>query len=109
VAGDYIFVLSTGNVLMGIDRADGRIKWVQQLPQYEDEKHKEDPILWRGPVLAGGKLWLAGTQGKLLSVDPQSGAVAWTLDIPEDVAVAPVVANGVMYLVTKDATLYSFK
>ncbi len=109
VAGDYVFVLSTVNTLAAVSRADGRVKWAQALPQYEDEATKKKPVIWHGPVLAGGKLWLAGEHGVMLGVNPQTGVVETTLEIPKEVVETPIIAGGAMYLVTADAQVYAYK
>src|SRR5438067_810108 len=55
VAGDYIFALSNDNELIGLTRNDGKIRWVRQLPSYQNEKKKRDPMIWAGPVLGSDR------------------------------------------------------
>ena len=56
VAGDYIYVLANDNELVCLTRNEGKVRWVQQLPQYDDPEKRKDPILWAGPVLGGDRL-----------------------------------------------------
>ena len=109
VAGDYVFVLTTSDALLALSRIDGRIKWIQQLQQYEDEEEKRQPLSWRGPVLAGGHLWVVGRHGVMLSINPETGATVKQYDVPDEVVLAPIVGNGTLYLLTRDATLYAYK
>jgi outer membrane protein assembly factor BamB len=70
VAGDYIYLVTTDSVLLCITRAEGRIRWARSVPRYENPKKQEDLITWAGPILAGDRLILAGSNGRLLSISP---------------------------------------
>src|SRR5690606_23931816 len=61
VAGDFIYVLSNGGELICLARSNGAVRWVRQLQRYKDEKDREDPIFWSGPVLAGDRLLVGGS------------------------------------------------
>ena len=68
VAGDYVYILSNNNELLCLTRNEGKVRWVRQLPSYEDEKAKEDPIEWAGPVLGSDRLiLLSSTAGRFRS------------------------------------------
>src|ERR1700722_3909556 len=54
--GDFIFLLANDNDIVCLTRNDGKVRWSQPLPHYENEKKKEDPIHWAGPVLGGNQL-----------------------------------------------------
>lgn len=105
-AGDFIYMISSESELVCLYRADGRIKWIKQLQRYEDEKKHKNPYFWMGPVMAGGQLLVAGVNGQMLAISPNDGSIANTIDIPENITGAPVIAGGRMYLVTKDARLH---
>lgn len=109
VAGNYIFVLSNDSELVCMSRRDGGIYWVRALPRYEDEKDKEDPIVWSGPILAGDRLILAGSHGAVLSVSPYTGRILGTEDMPDGIPVAPVAANGSVYFLSNDAELLAYR
>jgi len=109
VAGDALFVLSRSQELFGLNRADGRIKWTTQLQAFEDEESKKHPIHWKGPVLAGGKLWVLNADGAMHAIDPQTGAIEKTLDIPSGIVEVPVVAGKTMFLLDKDASIHALK
>jgi outer membrane protein assembly factor BamB len=96
VAGDALFVVDVTGKLVALSRKDGKIKWVTALPDSGD---------WSGPVLAGGRLWLASSKGLLVSVDATSGNVASQSDLGAPVLITPVVANGRLYVLTDKASL----
>lgn len=96
IAGDTIYVVDTGGQVMAVTRADGKIQWTAKLP---------GAATWSGPLLAGGKLWLTSSKGALISVDAMTGRAEATQDMGAPIYIAPVVANGRMYVLTDKARL----
>ncbi len=96
VAGDTLFVVDMTGKLAAINRKDGKVRWVTALPG--DGR-------WSGPVLAGGRLWLASSKGQLVAVDAVSGTIGSQTDLGTPVMIAPVVAEGRMYVLTDEAKL----
>ena len=109
IAGDYAFVLTTDNTVVSFMKYDGRVRWATKLEGFEDMKRKLYPITWRGPVLVGGRLALVSSKGKLALINALDGKIDEMKDVPDDIFTAPVVAGGVMYLINKDAKLYSLQ
>ncbi len=109
LAGDWLFVLTPDQLLGAVNRNDGSVPWVTQLPLFKNAKDKEGPIWWIGPVLAGGRLIVAGSSGEAMSVNPASGAIMARQKLPAPPAVAPVVADRTMFMVAKDATLLALR
>ncbi len=106
IAGDFVYLLSNENELLCMTRADGRIKWIRQLPRYEDEKKRKNPFVWRGPIMAGGQLLVAGQHGQMLAIAPKDGTTLSTVEIPENITDMPVIAGGRLYMLTQDAKLH---
>lgn len=96
VAGDSVFVVDTSGQLMAIGRKDGKIQWTVKLP---------GGTTFAGPVLAGGSLWLTSNTGQLVGVDATTGKVVGQQDLGDPIFVAPIVAQGRMYVLTDDAKL----
>ncbi len=109
VAGGFVFVVSNNAELICLSRRDGRIKWIRPLQQFEDEKARRDPIRWAGPVLAGDRLLVAGTNGQIWSVSPYTGKLLGRIDVPGPVLIAPAVANQTVFLLTDDAELIALR
>lgn len=108
-AGDYIYVVTNDGQVVCLQRDDGRIRWVTPLPRFADPEDQEDPIRWRGPVLAGDRLVIAGSHGEVLSMSPYDGEVIGAISLGDGVAVPPVVANNSLYLVTEDGDLIAYR
>lgn len=109
VAGDFIYVLSADNELICLTRADGRVRWARELPQWENEAKKSDPIFWSGPVLAGDRLIVISSEGEAFSVSPYSGDPLGKADFPDGVFINPVVADKTLYVLTDEADLIAMR
>ncbi len=109
IAGDYLFVLSSENTLICFVKYSGRVRWVSQLPSFENEEDKKRSISWSAPIVAGGNLLLAGSRGEMRIISAADGKLVDTKSIPDEVFGSPVIAGGALYFVTKDARLHSLK
>jgi len=96
VAGSSVFVVDTQGQLMAISRNDGKTQWTAKLPGAES---------WAGPTLAGGTLWLTSATGSLVGVEATTGRVLGQKELGSPVYIAPVVAQGRMYVYTDNAKL----
>lgn len=109
VAGEFIFMLTNESQLVCLTRRGGRVRWVRDLPQFEDENDRDDPIKWSGPVLAGDRLVITGSHGEAWSVSPYTGEVLGRLDLSDNVSLPPVVADGTIYFLTEDGDLIAMR
>lgn len=109
VAGDYLYIVTVDAEVACLRRVDGRVRWVAALPRYEDPEDREDPIQWTGPVLAGGRLVVASSHGELRELSPADGEVLAVRTLPAGVRAAPVVADGTLYVRTREADLVALR
>jgi outer membrane protein assembly factor BamB len=109
VAGDYIFVVTNEQELLCLNRADGHVRWISSLPKYADPPDNTQDILWQGPVLAGDRLILTGTDGKALAVSPYTGKLLGQIDLPSETHLPPIVANGTVYILSDNADLTALR
>jgi outer membrane protein assembly factor BamB len=80
------------------------------LPKYVDPQDKDsDPLVWSGPVLAGGKLWMVNSQGLMASFSSQDGSADAKIDIGDPLYLSPIVADRAFYVVTDDGTLVALR
>lgn len=108
IAGDWLFMVSNESQVIALSRREGRIRWIAQLDRYEDPEDKEDAIHWYGPAVVGGTVFVFGSHGKGVAIDPADGAIRETFNSPDDV-MAIAVAGGTLYLQTEDADLYAYR
>ena len=109
IAGDTIYVLSSENQLIALNRENGGIYWIKEIPSYEDMEDKEDPIHWSGPILAGEELILSGSHGMILTLNPKNGDIQGTIKTKKSSRLAPIVANNTLYLLSDDGTLSAYQ
>lgn len=108
-AGDYVYVLDTSARIICLTRKDGKVRWIHELPRWENPDSRTDPLVWTGPILVSNKLIVTSADGKAEAISPYTGAYLGQFDLPGGTSVAPIVANGVMYVYTDDAELVALK
>lgn len=106
--GDFLYVIDTKNRFMALAKETGNIAYITQLPQYEDAESKEDPIFWTSPLMVDGHIITFSNQEKMAHIDPKNGNIVTFKDSPE-VAIDPVIANEILYVLDKDGDLYAFE
>lgn len=109
VAGEYIFAVTVDGELVAVQRSDGRVRWVTQLPRWRNVKKRKNPIIWQGPVLASDRLYLVNSEGDLTAVSPADGAVLSTKEVGKDIFLEPVVADNTLYILSEDGRLSAYR
>ncbi|TNC73454.1 PQQ-like beta-propeller repeat protein [Rubellimicrobium roseum] len=105
-AGDSLFLVNDLGELLRVEAASGGVIWRVPLPQAE---RRRGVTAFYGPVLAGGRLIVATSDGALRQFDPATGAPLGDVTLPSGAASAPVVANSTLYIVTEDGRLNAFR
>jgi outer membrane protein assembly factor BamB len=109
VAGEWVFVVDDEARLICLARSNGKVRWITQLEGYDNVKKKKGKIAWVGPVLAGDRLILASSDGRLVNADPLTGAVQSTTKAGGPVTLPPVVANNTLYILTDDGKITAWR
>ncbi|WP_238364412.1 PQQ-like beta-propeller repeat protein [Mesobacterium pallidum] len=112
-AGGSLFVVSDENELLRISAADGSRIWGVDLPNFTrpsaSARRRGEIFAHYGPVVAGGRVLVAGSDGWLRQYDPRDGSLIGQVDIPGGASSAPVVAGGVMYIVNARGQLLAYR
>jgi len=128
VAGDWVFVVTDKAKLLAIARSSGRIRWVSQLPGFRrPPEHRTpnrgdiaagrtgsvrpgvDPIYWRGPVLAGNRLVLTGSNGNIVFASPVDGTVQTTVQHSASISLPPIVSNNTLLVLDDEGRLTAWR
>lgn len=109
VAGNTLFVLSEDSQLIALRIQDGAVLWVTELPKFENEKKHEDEIIWTAPLLANGKVLLAGSHGRIIIVDAKTGEINGEKNIKKKIIIPPVIVGETLYMLSEDGTLMAYK
>jgi outer membrane protein assembly factor BamB len=110
IAGDWMFIISAQQELAAVDINEGRITWITQLPHWEDPDKRKNTLTWYGPLLVSDRLIVTGTSQDALSVSPYTGEILGHIKLSEAAApFAPVVAGGMVLIITNDARLIALR
>lgn len=105
LAGDTLFVITADQRAAAITKEDGSVHWVTDLPRFRDPKKTKGFITWAGPVLIGGKLVAVSNNAHMSVMDPIDGKIVSTTELDEPASMAPIVAQGMVFILDDDATL----
>ncbi|MEO1041074.1 MAG: PQQ-binding-like beta-propeller repeat protein [Pseudomonadota bacterium] len=108
LAGETLFVASNRNILTAVNRIDGRVRWTVQLDVYKNDNNRKERIVWAGPVLAGSHLYLTSTIGDMIAVDPATGEIVDEYRLKDGATLPPVVAGGMLYVLTEQGHIEAF-
>jgi outer membrane protein assembly factor BamB len=110
VAGDFIYMLTTRGEVVCLLRANGRIRWVSPLPRLiNPDDLGSTPIVWSGPILAGDRLLVVGSHGEAITLSPYTGEILGRQELPGPAVVAPIAADGTVFIVTENAQLLAYR
>ena len=109
VTPDWVFVVTDDAKLLCIQRSNGHIRWVNQLPQFQRPKSKKAQIDYKGPILAGDRLIVVGSNGVIVNIDPSSGSYQSQTRVSAGISLPPVVANSTLYIYDDAAQLHAYR
>ncbi|UWQ20231.1 PQQ-binding-like beta-propeller repeat protein [Jannaschia sp. W003] len=109
--GGALFQVTDRGQLIRLDAATGDVTWRADLPFYKDARaaKREGIFAHYGPVLAGGRLWVASSDGALRGFDPVSGALRTALPVPGGAASRPIAFGDALYVVGREGQLHAFR
>jgi len=105
VAGNHLYVISSENELIALGRDTGSVRWITQLPKYIGD----ESATWSGPIFAGGNLIVAGTDGQVVQIDPETGSVTREWDAGDTISISPVVADATLYILEDNGRLTAYR
>lgn len=111
-AGDSIFLINDLSELVRLEKATGQVIWKTSLPDFEQSGlfgRTRTGFAHYGPVLAGGRLIVASSDGLIREFDPRAGNLIGTTEIAGGAASNPVVAGQTLYVVSKSGQLVAFR
>ncbi|MDO6586646.1 PQQ-binding-like beta-propeller repeat protein [Salipiger sp. 1_MG-2023] len=110
---DSVFLVSDENRLVRLDANSGEQVWAVELPGYvavrKPQRKRDSAYAHHGPIMAGGRLVIASSDGLLRSFDPVNGALLSAVPIPGGATTAPVVAGGTLYVVSTTGQLLAYR
>ncbi len=108
--GDSIFLVTDQFELKRLRASDGSQMWSVPLPGYlKDGKRRREANVHFGPILAGNRLVVPGSDGQIRSFNATTGAALGSVALPGGAASQPAIVNGTMYILTANGQLQAFK
>ncbi|MBE9604414.1 PQQ-binding-like beta-propeller repeat protein [Acetobacteraceae bacterium H6797] len=111
VAGDWIFAVTDGALITAVGRDDGRFRWVTALNDGLTEKEREERrgTRYAAPVLAGGRLIVAGDKSEALIIDPATGGLLQRMKLPGPVSLPAAVTADRLVMLTDEGRLVCWR
>lgn len=109
VAGDFVYAATTNGEIICMSKLNGELVWLTQLENFKNDKKRENKIAWSGPVLIDDKLIVFSSKGVGMELNPFDGSVLREFKTGNDIFVAPVFANGTLYVVSDGAKLTAYR
>ena len=109
VIGEWAFVVTDEAKVVAVARATGKVRWISQLPRYRKAKSKAGQISYEGPILAGDRLILAGSNGTMININPANGSFQSQTNAGGLISLPPVVANNTLYILTDSGRLIAYR
>ncbi len=111
VVGGSVFVVDDEARLVRMDAGTGAVIWSVDMPYYTKDKAKKQRAIYAhyGPVLAGGRVVVASSDGTLRLFSPTDGALVGSADIGGGAASAPALAGGLLFVIGGNGQLQAFR
>lgn len=113
VVGGSAYLVSDLNELVRLDAATGDRVWTTELPGWvpsrKPDRRRDRAFANHGPILAGGHLIVASSDGFIRAFDPVDGSLKAQTEVPGGATTRPIVANGVLYVVSRRGVLHAFR
>lgn len=111
VAGGSVFLVNDQAELVRMSGSSGEVIWRTKLPYFTATKPRKNEAIYAhyGPVLAGGRLVVASSDGALRFFSPTDGSLVGEVGIPDGAASAPVIVGGTIYVVSTRGQLHAFR
>lgn len=109
LAGRYLFVTGINGELACLDAETGNAFWVTRLPQFRNERKKENRISYTSPIIASGRVLLVSSEGTLMTFSVQTGEQTGSLRLGGKVYLEPIVAADRVYVQTDDGRLIAIR
>ena len=109
LAGDWLFLLTSDQTATCLAKATGHVRWNSVLPRFHKPNSQKQPIIWAGPLLAGGQLVFVSSYGDLLLLSPAEGTISDERKLHGPASQIPIAADGALLVLTDDGRLTAYR
>ncbi len=108
IGGDFLYVVGVNSVVAAINKIDGKVAWIRELPEFRDG-NKENRIVWTGPLLASDRVVVASSEGDVIALSSKNGETISDIKLGQAVYIEPIAASGKIFVLTDQAQLVAIK
>jgi outer membrane protein assembly factor BamB len=101
-ADGYVFAVTLEAKIIAVKASDGTVVISKELVT---EKDDDSEFKISGPVIAEGKILANDNMGNLFEISADTGVVERTISIPNNIEVAPVLVNNIIYFIDQKSNL----
>ncbi len=100
IVGDTAY-FAGGDRFYAVDARTGALKW-----RYPDDQPSATRFR-TAPVVTDGRVFVGATDGKLYTIDANTGKGSWLFDTQTIISGSPVIFNGVVYFGANDGRIFA--
>ena len=106
IDGNNIFLISDDGYFINIDRNSGKIIWSTNILKILKKRKQMTQIT--GFIMGSGKIYATTLNGYLIVCSAVSGNIEYFKKIGDQIAVAPIINNGSLYILTENSRILGF-
>ena len=104
-----LVAVNTDGQVVCLDKNDGGVVWVRQLPRFKNEKKRKNRIVWTGPLIVSDQVLLASSEGDVTALSPQTGETLRDMEFGDSIYIEPIAAGELIYLLTDEGRLIAIR
>ena len=104
-----VFFVTDQSILKRLRATDGAEIWSVDLPRYSNVERRRGAYVHSGPLMVGGRVLVASSDGIIRTFDPVSGEALGDVTVGAGIAAQPAIASGRVFVVTTDGMLRAFE
>jgi len=108
-SGPYLFVVGVEGQVACLNKVDGKVIWVRDLPAYKNERRKQNRIVWSGPLIASDRVIVTSSEGEVVALSAKTGETVGELKVGGTIYVPPIAAAGRIFVVSDSGQLTAIK
>ncbi|HSQ98230.1 MAG TPA: PQQ-binding-like beta-propeller repeat protein, partial [Rickettsiales bacterium] len=81
---NFVYLMTTDNVLVNMNLKNGNINYFTQLPQYANQKKKKGIVYYKSIIFVNDKLFAFNNLKEYITINPKDGRIEKTEKLPFD-------------------------
>ena len=106
IDGNNIFLISDDGYFINIDRNSGKIIWSTNILKILKKRKQITQVT--GFIMGSGKIYATTLNGYLIVCSAVSGNIEYFKKIGDQIAAAPIINNGSLYILTENSRILGF-